>query len=82
MSVDTALYVLKESDGRGEPQLISFTEVRYKEVWAFTSVLGVSDRWAVGSSNPTGSQRWKAPLAPHAWKPLPIIWDLQYITGI
>ncbi|XP_077306685.1 EF-hand calcium-binding domain-containing protein 7 isoform X1 [Lithobates pipiens] len=36
MSVDTALYILKESDGKGDSQLISFTEVRNKEqafVW-------------------------------------------------
>ncbi|XP_071984166.1 EF-hand calcium-binding domain-containing protein 7 isoform X1 [Engystomops pustulosus] len=40
MSVDTALYVLKESDGRGEPQLISFTEVRYKESYIWKGDLG------------------------------------------
>ncbi|KAM3914222.1 EF-hand calcium-binding domain-containing protein 7 isoform 2-T2 [Leptodactylus fuscus] len=30
MSVDTALYVLKESDGRGDPQFVSFTELHHK----------------------------------------------------
>lgn len=43
MSVDTALYVLKESDGRGEPLLVSFTDLRNKEVRAgvLTQLLGL-----------------------------------------
>ncbi|XP_066453793.1 EF-hand calcium-binding domain-containing protein 7 isoform X2 [Eleutherodactylus coqui] len=39
-SVDTALYVLKESDGRGEPQLVSFTELRNKESYVWKGELG------------------------------------------
>ncbi|XP_075037913.1 EF-hand calcium-binding domain-containing protein 7 [Mixophyes fleayi] len=41
MSVDTALYVLKESDGQGDPQLISFTEIRNKETYLWKGELGV-----------------------------------------
>lgn len=40
MSVDTALYVLKESDGRGEPQLVSFTDLRNKESYVWKGELG------------------------------------------
>ncbi|XP_018409341.1 PREDICTED: EF-hand calcium-binding domain-containing protein 7 [Nanorana parkeri] len=41
MSVDTALYILKEIDGKGDPQLISFTEVRNKEAFVWKGELGV-----------------------------------------
>ncbi|XP_044156659.1 EF-hand calcium-binding domain-containing protein 7 isoform X2 [Bufo gargarizans] len=40
MSMDTALYVLKESDGRGEPQLVAFTELRNKESYVWKGELG------------------------------------------
>ncbi|XP_075688872.1 EF-hand calcium-binding domain-containing protein 7 isoform X2 [Rhinoderma darwinii] len=40
MSVDTALYILKESDGRGEPPLVSFTELRNKESYVWKGDLG------------------------------------------
>ncbi|CAI9544198.1 unnamed protein product [Staurois parvus] len=41
MSVDTALYILKESDGKGDPQLISFTEVRNKDAFVWKGELGI-----------------------------------------
>ncbi|XP_072275495.1 EF-hand calcium-binding domain-containing protein 7 [Pyxicephalus adspersus] len=41
MSMDTALYILKENDGKGDPQLISFTEVRNKEAFVWKGDLGV-----------------------------------------
>ncbi|XP_063795260.1 phosphoglucomutase-1 isoform X2 [Pseudophryne corroboree] len=41
MSVDTALYVLKESDGQGDPQLVSFTELQNKETYAWKGELAV-----------------------------------------
>ncbi|CAH2310913.1 EF-hand calcium-binding domain-containing 7 [Pelobates cultripes] len=40
MSVDTALFILKESDGRADPQLVSFTESRYKETFTLKGELG------------------------------------------
>ncbi|XP_073400763.1 EF-hand calcium-binding domain-containing protein 7 isoform X3 [Dendrobates tinctorius] len=40
MSVDTALFVLKESDGRGDPQLVSFTELRHQESYVWKGELG------------------------------------------
>ncbi|CAJ0960796.1 unnamed protein product [Ranitomeya imitator] len=40
MSVDAALFVLKESDGRGDPQLVSFTELRHKESYVWKGELG------------------------------------------
>ncbi|KAM5147831.1 EF-hand calcium-binding domain-containing protein 7 [Mantella aurantiaca] len=41
MSVDTALYIIKESDGKGDPQLISFTEIRNKEAFVWKGDLAV-----------------------------------------
>ncbi|XP_068095423.1 EF-hand calcium-binding domain-containing protein 7 isoform X2 [Hyperolius riggenbachi] len=41
MSVDTALCILKDSDGKGDPQLISFTDVRNKEAYVWKGELGV-----------------------------------------
>ncbi|XP_056388830.1 EF-hand calcium-binding domain-containing protein 7 [Hyla sarda] len=40
MSVDTALFILKESDTRGEPQIVSFTELRNKESYVWKGELG------------------------------------------
>ncbi|KAM4022824.1 EF-hand calcium-binding domain-containing protein 7 isoform 1-T1 [Anomaloglossus baeobatrachus] len=40
MCVDTALYVLKDSDGRGDPQVVSFTELRHKESYVWKGELG------------------------------------------
>ncbi|KAM9324654.1 EF-hand calcium-binding domain-containing protein 7 [Gastrophryne carolinensis] len=40
MSVDTALYILKESDVKEEPQLIAFTEFRNKEAFIWKGDLG------------------------------------------
>lgn len=35
LSVDTALYILKESEDQAEPQLMCFTELRNREVYIF-----------------------------------------------
>ncbi|XP_069837470.1 EF-hand calcium-binding domain-containing protein 7 [Dendropsophus ebraccatus] len=40
MSVDTALFILKETDGKGEPQIVSFTELRNKESYIWKGELG------------------------------------------
>uniref|UniRef100_A0A8C5PPS5 EF-hand calcium-binding domain-containing protein 7 n=1 Tax=Leptobrachium leishanense TaxID=445787 RepID=A0A8C5PPS5_9ANUR len=40
MSVDTALYILKERDGLADPQLVAFTEQRYKEIFTWKGELG------------------------------------------
>lgn len=38
LSVDTALYILKESEEQAEPQLMCFTELRNREVYIFFNV--------------------------------------------
>uniref|UniRef100_A0A6I8SD20 EF-hand calcium-binding domain-containing protein 7 n=1 Tax=Xenopus tropicalis TaxID=8364 RepID=A0A6I8SD20_XENTR len=45
MSVDTALYILKENDGQAD--LISFTELRNKETSGWKGELGVGVYWLI-----------------------------------
>ncbi|KAM4722137.1 EF-hand calcium-binding domain-containing protein 7 [Rhinophrynus dorsalis] len=47
MSVDTSLFVLKENDGRAEPQLVSFTELRNKETFGWKGELAAGVYWLI-----------------------------------
>lgn len=38
LSVDTALYILKENETQENLQLVSFTEQQNKEVWYFSCI--------------------------------------------
>uniref|UniRef100_A0A8C8STD4 EF-hand calcium-binding domain-containing protein 7 n=1 Tax=Pelusios castaneus TaxID=367368 RepID=A0A8C8STD4_9SAUR len=47
LSVDTALYVLKENESQEDLQLVSFTEVRNKEMFMWKGELGSGIYWLI-----------------------------------
>lgn len=50
LSVDTALYVLKENEDQADPQLMCFTELRNREVFGWTGELGPGVYWLIPST--------------------------------
>lgn len=50
LSVDTALYIHKESEDQAEPQLMCFTELRNREVFGWTGELGPGTYWLIPST--------------------------------
>lgn len=50
LSVDTALYILKENENQANLQLICFTELRSREVFGWTGELGPGIYWLIPST--------------------------------
>ncbi|EPQ15035.1 EF-hand calcium-binding domain-containing protein 7 [Myotis brandtii] len=50
LSVDTALYILKESENQANLQLMCFTELRNREVFGWTGELGPGIYWLIPST--------------------------------
>nr|XP_045007086.1 EF-hand calcium-binding domain-containing protein 7 isoform X2 [Jaculus jaculus] len=50
LSVDTALYVVKESESEAHPQLVCFTDLRNREVFGWTGELGPGIYWLIPST--------------------------------
>ncbi|XP_036035898.1 EF-hand calcium-binding domain-containing protein 7 isoform X2 [Onychomys torridus] len=50
LSVDTALYILKENEDQAEPQLMCFTELQNREVFGWTGELGPGIYWLIPST--------------------------------
>ncbi|XP_051020647.1 EF-hand calcium-binding domain-containing protein 7 [Acomys russatus] len=50
LSVDTALYILKENEDQAEPQLMCFTKLRNREVSGWTGELGPGIYWLIPST--------------------------------
>ncbi|XP_053326000.1 EF-hand calcium-binding domain-containing protein 7 [Spea bombifrons] len=47
MSVDTCLFVLREGEGRSDPQLVAFTELQNKETFGWKGELGPGVYWII-----------------------------------
>ncbi|XP_050611394.1 EF-hand calcium-binding domain-containing protein 7 isoform X2 [Macaca thibetana thibetana] len=50
LSVDTALYILKENESQANLQLVCFTELRNREVFGWTGELGPGIYWLIPST--------------------------------
>lgn len=50
LSVDTALYILKENENQANLQLMCFTELRNREVFGWTGELGPGIYWLIPST--------------------------------
>uniref|UniRef100_A0A8C8Z6J5 EF-hand calcium-binding domain-containing protein 7 n=1 Tax=Prolemur simus TaxID=1328070 RepID=A0A8C8Z6J5_PROSS len=50
LSVDTALYILKENESQANLQLMCFTELRNREVFGWTGELGPGIYWLIPST--------------------------------
>ncbi|XP_073861007.1 EF-hand calcium-binding domain-containing protein 7 isoform X5 [Macaca fascicularis] len=50
LSVDTALYILKENESQANLQLVCFTELRNREVFGWTGQLGPGIYWLIPST--------------------------------
>ncbi|XP_075472035.1 EF-hand calcium-binding domain-containing protein 7 isoform X3 [Ascaphus truei] len=66
VSVDTSLYVLKESDGHADPKLVSFTELRNKETFGWKGELGPGVYWVIPFTSGCRLRKKRKPIAKEA----------------
>ncbi|XP_005385387.1 PREDICTED: EF-hand calcium-binding domain-containing protein 7 isoform X2 [Chinchilla lanigera] len=66
LSVDTALYILKENENQANLQLICFTELRNREVFGWTGELGPGVYWLIPSTTGCRLRRERKPVTEEA----------------
>ncbi|KAM6167015.1 EF-hand calcium-binding domain-containing protein 7 [Erethizon dorsatum] len=66
LSVDTALYILKENENQENLQLICFTELRNREVFGWTGELGPGVYWLIPSTTGCRLRKERKPVTAEA----------------
>ncbi|KAM5256615.1 EF-hand calcium-binding domain-containing protein 7 [Ctenodactylus gundi] len=66
LSVDTALYILKENENQAEPQLVCFTDLRNREVFGWTGELGPGIYWLLPATTGCRLRREAKPVTEEA----------------
>ncbi|XP_055978233.1 EF-hand calcium-binding domain-containing protein 7 isoform X2 [Sorex fumeus] len=66
LSVDTAMYILKENENQANLQLMGFTELRNREVFGWTGELGPGIYWLIPSTTGCRLRRDVKPIAEEA----------------
>lgn len=66
LSIDTAMYILKENESQASLQLVAFTELRNREVFGWTGELGPGIYWLIPSTTGCRLRRDVKPIAAEA----------------